>query len=223
MPLLLRIGLPAAMMLTLVLSLAYWWLDNLAHELFGTAVFGLLIWHLAVNRRWFNNLRRGSYDLLRAATVGLHMALIVNMIVLLITSLMISKSVFVALPLPDSIYLRDVHWFAAYWVMVIAGIHLGLHWSRVLLLTRIASPSRSRTWSLRVLAACVAAYGFWSWAVLGVSGKLTFTYSLEFWDFTASVAPFFGHWIGVVGLAAVVTYYVLQIWRLRQRHSALQI
>ncbi len=70
------------MMLTLVLSLAYWWLDNLAHELFGTALFVLLIWHLVVNRRWFINLRHGSYDVIRVATVGLHFALILNMILL---------------------------------------------------------------------------------------------------------------------------------------------
>ncbi|NKJ94693.1 DUF4405 domain-containing protein [Rhizobium leguminosarum bv. viciae] len=210
------------MMLTLVLSLAYWWLDNLAHELFGTALFVLLIWHLVVNRRWFINLRHGSYDVIRVATVGLHFALILNMILLLLTSVVISKSVFASLPLPDSIYLRDVHWFAAYWVMVIAGIHVGLHWSRVLLLTRISSPSRLRTLLLRGLAACVAAFGLWSWNILGVSGKLTFTYSLDFWDFTSSVAPFFGHWIGVVGLAAVVTYYMLQVWRSRRRHAVLQ-
>ncbi len=95
--------------------------------------------------------------------------------------------------------------------MVIAGIHVGLHWSRVLLLTRISSPSRLRTLLLRGLAACVAAFGLWSWNILGVSGKLTFTYSLDFGDFTSSVAPFFGHWIGVVGLAAVVTYYMLRV------------
>jgi predicted MFS family arabinose efflux permease len=40
----------------------------------------------------------------------------------------------------------------------------------------------------------LAGFGAWSFSVLGVWTKLTFTYSLDFWDFTASVTPFFGHW-----------------------------
>lgn len=50
--------------------------------------------------------------------------------------------------------------------------------------------------------------GLWSWSVLGVWGKLTFTYSLDFWDFTTAAASFFGYWIGVLALPAIYAYYV---------------
>lgn len=49
--------------------------------------------------------------------------------------------------------------------------------------------------------------------MLGVGAKLTFTYSLEFWDFTASVTPFFGHWAGVVALPAIAAYYSMLLLR----------
>ena len=128
---------------------------------------------------------------------------------------MISKSVFGLLPIPDSIYLRDVHWFAAYWVMVIVGVHLGLHWSRVMAMVRTTlrlSPGNSaRTLVLRIAAALLAGFGVWSFTVLGVWAKLTFTYSLDFWDFTASVTPFFGHWAGVVSLPAIITHYGMMV------------
>jgi hypothetical protein len=206
-----RLVLPAAMAVLLLLALAYWWLENLPHEIFGTVLFALLGWHFAVNRTWFRNLFRGRYDTRRTITLVLHLLLIANMLVLLITSVVISKSVFEILPIPDSIYLRDVHWFAAYWVMIIAGVHLGLHWTRVMAMVRTTSkflPGNSaRTLALRIAAALLAGFGVWGFTVLGMWAKLTFTYSLEFWDFTATVTPFFGHWAGVVSLPAIITHY----------------
>jgi hypothetical protein len=212
-----RLLLPGCMAVLLLLSLAYWWLDNLPHELFGTALFVLLAWHLAVNRLWFKNLLRGRYDGRRVVMALLHLLLIANMLVLVITSVIISKSVFAPLPIPDSIYLRDIHWFAAYWVMIVVGIHLGLHWTRVMTMVRSSIGAmqdyRILTWALRIAAITVAAFGVWSVLVLGVMAKLTFTYSLDFWDFTASVTPFFGHWAGVVALPAVFTHYGMVWWR----------
>lgn len=215
-----RLALPAAMALLLLFSLAYWWLDNLPHEIFGTALFILLAWHIAVNRFWFKNLLKGRYDMRRAITVVLHLLLIAYMLVLLLTSIVISRSVFAALPIPDSIRLRDIHWFAAYWVMMIVGVHLGLHWSRVMALARsalgLAPENAMRTLLLRILTLAVAGFGIRSFAVLGVWAKLTFRYSLDFWDFTASVTPFFGHWAGVVSLPAIVTHYGMVSWRKRR-------
>jgi Domain of unknown function (DUF4405) len=210
-----RLVLSAAMAVFLLLALAYWWLENLPHEIFGTVLFVLLGWHLAVNRTWFRNLLRGRYDTRRTITLVLHLLLIANMLVLLITSIVISKSVFELLPIPDSIYLRDVHWFAAYWVMVIVGVHLGLHWTRVMAMVRttlrLSRGDSARTLVLRIAAAILAGFGVWSFTVLGVGAKLTFTYSLDFWDFTAAVTPFFGHWAGVVSLPAIMAHYGMMV------------
>lgn len=69
---------------------------------------------------------------------------------------------------------------------------------------------------LRVLTMTAATFGVWSWSVPSVWAKLTFPYSLEFWDFTASVAPFFGYWADVVALPVVFSHYLLP---LSKRHS----
>ena len=208
------------MMALLLLSLAYWWLENLPHELFGMAIFGLLAWHLAVNRLWFKNLLRGQYDARRMAIVMLHMFLVLNMLVLLATSIVISKTIFAALPIPDNIYLRDVLWFAAYWVMVIVGIHLGLHWTRVMALMRsalkLSQQNASLTVILRLTCALLAGLSVWSFEILDIWSKLTFTYSLDVWNFKTSVTPFFGHWACVVALPAILTHYSMTFWRKRQ-------
>ena len=215
-----RLVLPAAMGLLLLLSLAYWWLDNLPHELFGSALFGLLAWHIGVNRHRFSTLFRGRYDARHVITVLLHLALVINMAVLLVTSIAVSRTILAFLPIPDSTLLREIHWFAAYWVMIIVGVHIGLHWTRVMASSGgalgLSQPNRARTWLLRAGAAVFVVLGIQSWSVLDVWSKLTFTASLEFWDFTASVAPFFGHWAGVVGLPAVAVHYMMVELRNRQ-------
>ncbi|MCM2404222.1 DUF4405 domain-containing protein [Rhizobium sp. S153] len=219
-----RLALPAGMAVFLFLSLAYWWLDNLPHEIFGTALFAMIAWHIGVNRFWFKNLFRARYDVRRILIVLLHVALIANMAVLLVTSLFISKSVLAFLPIPDSIYLRDIHWFSAYWAMMIVGIHLGLHWTRVMALVRtalnISAPNVVRTWALRLAAVALAGFGLWSFSVLGVWAKLTFTYSLDFWNFTAAVTPFFWHWVAVVALPAIVVHYAAGLRKKRTRAVA---
>jgi hypothetical protein len=219
-----RFLLPGLMAIFLLLSLAYWWLENVPHEIFGTAMFALLAWHIVVNRLWFKNLFRGRYDGRRSFVIALHLLLIVNMAILLVTSIVISKSLFSALPIPDSIYLREVHWFSAYWAMIIVGIHIGLHWMRVIALSRsilgLSANNASRTMVLRVATVLLAGLGLWSFAVLGVWNKLTFTYSLDVWNFKTSVTPFFGHWAGVVAFPAILTHYSMTLWRNRKHNRS---
>jgi hypothetical protein len=219
-----RLLVPIGMATLLLLSLAYWWLDNVPHEIFGMGLFLLIGWHIAINRSWFTNLFRGRYNVRRVCTVLLHLALIANMAVLLVTSIVISRSVLAFLPLPNSIFLREIHWFSAYWVMIVVGMHLGLHWTRVMMLLRsllgLSPGSAPRSWALRVAAMALAGYGVWSFRVLDVWGKLTFTYSLDFWDFTGSVTPFFGHWAGVIALPAIVTHYWMVVLMTRRERPS---
>ena len=62
---------------------------------------------------------------------------------------------------------------------------------------------------LRIAAALFACFGLLSFSALSVWTKLTFTDSLDFWDFTASLTPFFGHWAGVVAVPAIFTHYFM--------------
>nr|WP_315847620.1 DUF4405 domain-containing protein [uncultured Rhodoferax sp.] len=210
-----RLAIAATMAVFLLLALSYWWLENLVHEIFGTVLFVILGRHIYVHRAWFTNLFKGKYGHRRRVMVVLHAALLINMVVLLVTSIMISKSIFGFLHIPFSVPVRDLHWLSAYWVMVIVGIHLGLHWSRVMVMARSAlglqRQSFARTLILRVVTFVFTAFGAWSLSVLDVGTKLTFNASLNVWNFNTSVAPFFAHWLGVVMLAASITHYSMMV------------
>lgn len=206
-----RLAVIAIMMTLLLLALAYWWLGNLPHEIFGTALFIVLARHIDFNRAWFAKLFERRYDLRRSIIVALHVTLAVSTLVVLVTGIVISKSVFSLLPIPDSVPTRDIHWFAAYWMLVIVGVHIGIHWARVMALVRsklrLSRPNAVRTLMLRLISIAACAFGLWSLPVLNVWTKLTFNFSLDVWNFNASVAPFFAHWLGVVMLPAAMTHY----------------
>lgn len=216
-----RLAVSVAMLGLLLMALGYWWLENLAHEIFGTAMFLLLGRHLYSNRRQLTKLFAVGGDRRRQICAALHVLLAINVVVLLITSVVISKSVFSFLPFPDSVRVREVHWFCAYWVMIFIGAHIGLHWSRVtgIVSSTLTLPKTNLAMKvgIRIVVLLFVTFGLWSFSVLSVWTKLTFNYSLDFWDFNNSVAPFFGHWIGVTSLPAIVAHYAS--FRTRQRGS----
>lgn len=220
---LLRLGTAVAMFSLLLLSLAYWWLENVAHEIFGSALFLLLAWHFYTNRFWFANLFRGRYNARRVVVSAFHLLLAINMLVLLVTSMIVSKSLFAFLPFPDSVPLRDLHWFSAYWLMVAVGIHLGVHWSRVMRMTRTAlgiAPRQARgVWVLRVATLAGCGLGLWGLPALELWTKLTFNFSLNFWNFNQSVVPFFVYWTAAVVVPATVTHYGITALRTLPRAS----
>lgn len=207
-----RLLLPAGMAGLLILALAYWWLDNGPHEIFGTAMFWLLACHLIMNRRWFLKLRSGRYDARRWLVLVTHAWLGITMAVLVVTSVLISRSVLSFAQFTDNVSVIELHWFSAYWVTIIIAVHAGTHWTRVMTAAANVfglSPSVIGTVALRLIAGLLLGFGAWSFAVLGVSTRLMFGYSLEFWDFTKAVSPFFAHWTAVMAGGGVLSHYAM--------------
>lgn len=210
-----RLAVPALAGALLLLALAYWWQSNVVHEVAGTVMFGCVIWHTLTNRHWFIGLLRGRYNARRSLIATFHLLLAINMVLLLGTSFAISQTVFSFLHIPETVTLRDLHWVSAYWLVMTVGVHLGLHWSRVMAISRsffgFSSDNALRSWALRTLAFAIAVFGIWSSGVIGLGTKLTWNYSLNFWDFSLSVAPFFAHWATVMAVPAILTHYALSL------------
>jgi hypothetical protein len=120
----------------LIACLAYWWLDNLAHEIFGTALFALVIVHNVFNRRFYGSVGRGRRDFVRLFNIAIVASLAVAMLIMLVTSLLISRDIFAFMALDGVFALREIHMFAAYWVLLIIAVHLGTRWTVVMTIIR---------------------------------------------------------------------------------------
>lgn len=210
-----RLLLDSSILILLLAAFAYWWQGNLVHEIIGTLFFVLLVRHLVNNGQWWSAIRRGRYDLRRIMSLALTLLLAASMAVLMLTSLAISQSLFAFLPQPGLFTMREMHWCSAYWIMAIVGLHLGLNWTRITGLLRNVgwSIGSSRTWMVIGLfcALAIVIQGYFSASVLGFWPRLAFQYSMVMWDFNESVLPFFGHWLAVIGLFAVIGHAVLRL------------
>lgn len=207
-------GLAAGLLL---LGLAYWWLGNLVHEIAGTVMFLLLIAHNLFNRRWWGGISRTRREARSLFNIGVTLALLIVMLALLVTSVLISSALATVLPPWGGFTVRQIHTLAAYWVLVIVAIHLGLRWPMLMGVMRslfgINKPNALRAFVLRMIALSVALHGVWSFAVLGLGGKLSMRMTLDWWNFEEAVAGFFVHCAAVAGLVMVITYHGLKLIR----------
>lgn len=220
---LLRLLLDGVAAALLLFGLAYYWQGNAAHEVAGVALFVLLAAHGAFHRRWFATLaqaprpRRGKFN------TALTLLLLAGMLVLLATSLAISETVFAALRWDEDFTLQRLHAGTAYWLLLVVAVHLGLRWPLLMAtasrLLGITQANRARTVLLRAAALGIAVQGVSSAQALNLRSKLLFQMSLEWWDFGASVAGFFGHCVAFAGLCIAVTHYAMR--RLRRGTGAI--
>ncbi len=195
----------------IIACLAYWWLDNLTHELLGTALFVLIIVHNVFNRRWYSGVAKRRMDATRVVNLVAIVCLAIGMLVMLVTSLLVSRDLFPFTALSGAFSVREIHMFAGYWVLVIIAIHLGTRWEVVMNVFRatlgLQQPNAVGAWTARILALVVAAWGVKSFSEMAFGAKLMLTYSLDMWDFNGSTIGFFLNYGSIVGLFAAITHY----------------
>ncbi|WP_417842066.1 DUF4405 domain-containing protein [Terasakiella sp.] len=195
-----------------LLGLAYWWLGNGVHELVGTSMFVLIITHNILNRRWYATLPRTKKEPRSLLNVVLTFALMFVMLVLLGTSIIISKTL--SLGFYDGFTVRQIHVLAGYWGLVILAVHLGFRWPMIMAVVRNlfggATAGPIGTFILRAIAAGIALYGAWvSSSALDLGYRLSMTMTLDWWNFEESAIGFFIHAVAIMGLYIFATHYGL--------------
>lgn len=210
-----RIGFNLVAGVLLMVGLAYYWLGNLAHEVAGTAMFALVFLHNVFNRRWYGRIGREKREVRGAANIALTAVLIVTMLVLLVTSVMISDTVFRFLSLDGGFTARQIHALAGYWALIVVSVHLGFRWPAIMNVGRnllsIGVPSMARTLALRIVAAVFVVHGVWSSFALAMGTRISMQVTLDWWDFEASTVGFFIHCVAVSGMYIALTYYALRL------------
>lgn len=198
----------------LIFGFSYWWLGNVAHEVAGTAMFLLLIAHNVFNRRWYGTIPKARREARGLFNIVVTFLLMLAMLALLVTSVLISNALSGIMSSYAGFTVRQIHTLAAYWVLVIVSVHLGLRWPMLMGVARklagITQPNAVRTLALRVIAVVIALYGVWSSFELAIGTKLSMQMTLDWWNFEESVAGFFIHCLAIVGLYICLTYYAMK-------------
>jgi hypothetical protein len=221
---LLRLVLDGTAAGLLLAALAYYWLDNTMHECIGTGMFLLVAGHNILNRRWYGRLLKMKRDGAGRINILLTLLLLLAMLVLLASSLLISRTVFAFLSLDGGFTARQVHMLAAYWVVLIVSIHIGMRWSIVMGALRnafgFAAESRTRAAVMRVLTLVIALQGVNASLEMAFAAKLFLRPVLDMWDFNESAQGFFLNYLSIIGLYAALAHYATLWIRRRKRVAA---
>ena len=205
-----RLSIDLLMTFVLMFCFSYYWLGNSVHEIAGTGFFLFVIIHNMFHVRWFRSIRkmkRGPKEFINIFITFLMSALV---LVLFVTSTLISKILYGLIGINGGFTLRQIHILSAYWLLIVASIHVGLRWRYLISLLRLQETGLILKICLRIVAIGIAIQGCLSSSILGLAGKLTMQMSLDWWDFDKSPGLFFFHCACICGLWIFLTHYSLR-------------
>lgn len=215
--LLVRLSLDLVMVVLILLSFAYQLTGNMLHELIGFVLLFLAIVHNLLNWRWYAALLKGKYNARRLIGGMVNSLLLAISVLLFMSGIMNSDVLSFVNKTDESVFTRQFHAWAAYWILILASVHLGMHWKMVMAeirkMVRMTGTSRIGAIVLRIMAVTIVAFGVDASFNRNMFSKLTAAYSFDYWDFDSSVMGFFGEYLSIMGIYVCLTYYSLKLLR----------
>lgn len=210
-----KMGIDASMTVLLLLLMAYQITGQELHEWFGIGMLVLFLLHNILNIRWYGNLFKGKYTLLRVMQVIINFSVLASMLCLGFSGIVMSRHVFAELPIHGPMATaRTMHLAASYWGFVLMSIHLGFHWSMILgmfgrLWGRTKMPA-AFTWLLRFIAVFIAGYGAYCFHKENIVSYMFLKQEFVFFDFERSAVSVFTEYISMMGFWVFISFYAMK-------------
>jgi len=190
---------------------------NIIHEIIGLAIILLLGSHTFLNIHWCGSFFQQKNRVQRAFNTIIILLLLVSYSSLILSSLMISKSLFSFLEFKSTLILRQIHTTSAYWFVIFCFIHLGVHWQRFRILFRkiffrvmnlnFMLPHQLIT----IFSLLVVFYAGWVFIHRDIISKLFMTFAFEFWDYEQAGWKVFLDYIILMSSLVILTQSI-QKW-----------
>lgn len=214
-PLTVKLALDLAMGALYIFCLGFRLSSELLHELAGGLLLVLFGAHIAINRSWYASLLRGAYTVRRSANAVVSMALLAAMLVLAVAGMLNSRVLLNFAELQGSMENRMLHTCAAYWGLVLAGIHMGMHWGMIEGVVKSKAGKTAAT-AVRLVFFCLACIGVWASFDREIGAKLFEGYGFDYWDPERPSALFYLGMTGVMALYAALAHCILRGMAKRQ-------
>lgn len=203
-----RLAIDGGMLFLLILLMGQALTGGVLHEWMGMALTGLIGLHLYENKAWLKALTKGKYRWRRSIGTGINALLFTSLLVLILASLPISAVFFSWFPWrAQSIFPSQVHIAASNWFFLLAALHLGMQWPRVMpsLPKRLSSPTRLE----RLFGLLIAGYGIWIFFARNVHEKLVMYSAFDFSRMQESWLAFAVDYLSLFTLFTLLGYYLL--------------
>lgn len=198
-------------------AFAYQLTGNAVHELIGTAILFMVVSHNIVSRRWYGVLGKGKFGVRRIVNIAVNLLLLVTALPLFLSGLANSHVWHLISAAQSTMMPRQVHVLAAYWVLMLVSVHLGIHWKMVMSeccrLLGIDAISPIGIAIIRSTAIILITFGIYAFFERNIFLKLFAYYSFDYWDFSKSITGFLARYLAIMCLYAGLTHYGLKFFR----------
>lgn len=220
-----KLGMDCLMTVLLLCLMAYQITGETLHEWFGAGMLILFMAHNILNIRWYGNLFKGKYKLLRIVQTIINLSTLISMLCLGYSGIVMSRHVFAALSIDGPMATaRSMHMAASYWGFVLMSIHLGMHWGMIIGMFRRLLKGRklpkASAWGLRLAAIVIAGYGLLSFVQKDMISYMFLKDQFVFFDFEQSAAAVFTDYIGIMGFWIFAGFYMSRgIGKISGKHA----
>lgn len=215
MKLKIKMGIDLLMTALLLCLMAYQVTGQKLHEWFGAGMLILFIVHNIFNIRWYGNLFKGKYKLLRIVQTIVNVSVLISMLCLGYSGIVMSRYVFAALPIHGAMATaRSMHMAASYWGFVLMSIHLGMHWGMIVGMFRRLLKGRKlpnvSVWGLRLASIVIAGYGLVCFIQKDIASYMFLKNQFVFFDFEQSALSVFIEYIAMMGFWIFASFYMVR-------------
>ena len=207
--------LDAALLVVLLLLMSFSFISKALHEALGIAMGALVLLHLAWNSGWLSSLPRGRWSIGRGIPAVVNLALAVCFLLALVSGLAIANQLFhgvFGMAWQRSIIAHQVHVASSYGLLILTGLHLGLHisglWRRFALWADLDTSSRRVRIGLNLAAILTAAIGVYGSFLHRLGDRLLMKHIFGTAATKLPFAAFLVVLLGIVGLYAVIGHLI---------------
>ncbi|MEH7306901.1 DUF4405 domain-containing protein [Neobacillus drentensis] len=220
---LIRLVIDLSMTVLMLVAMAYQITGNTIHEMVGVILLLLFIAHNILNRRWYKTIFKGKHNVRRILSMAVNLLFLISMVVVLISSVPISRDIFAFIPINNDMILLQIHVMTSYWGFIFMAVHIGMSWGTIINavrnMTGLTSTSRIRTITLRVIAVLIVVYGVQTSFERDMLSRLTI-YNPFGWSYDESIMGFLIDNLSVMGIYISGTHYVLSFVRKQDKAMA---
>ena len=123
-----------SLVILLLFVMCFQFLPKLAHEAVGIVFCLGIVLHLYWNRGWLRNIRWQGISMKQKMVLIVNLLLVLDLIAVMATGVMISNHLFkgmIPLEFRRNILIHQLHISLPYLMIVLAGLHVGLHWQGI--------------------------------------------------------------------------------------------
>lgn len=206
-----RITINLLMTCFFIFLMGYQITGNAIHEYVGVVTLLLMIIHNILNIRWYKNLFKGKYNFQRIIYTIIDFLLLIDTIVIAVSSMIISSNVFSFLNIPTTMLGRRLHLLATSWGFVLMSAHIGLHLNVIVLKAKEKLKNSTFEYVFYFLLSLIVIYGVYAFINSNVWKNMILLNDFNFFDFDKSVIIFYLEYIAMLIFVSFIIYGIFTI------------